>query len=53
VRFAHLLVIPLVIIVIALEPPLVIFVLATVYAFSGPVYWVWRRRRKPTGGDTA
>jgi CDP-diacylglycerol--serine O-phosphatidyltransferase len=53
VRFAHLLLIPLVIIVVALEPPLVIFTIATVYAFSGPVYWVWRRRRKPAGGDAA
>jgi CDP-diacylglycerol---serine O-phosphatidyltransferase len=47
VRFAHLLLIPLVIIVVAVEPPLMIFMLFTVYAFSGPAYWLWRRHRKP------
>jgi CDP-diacylglycerol--serine O-phosphatidyltransferase len=44
VRFAHLLLIPLIIIVVALEPPLMIFVLTTVYAFSGPAHWLWRRQ---------
>ena len=51
VRFAHLLVIPLVIIVVALEPPLMIFLLFTVYAFSGPGYWLWRRYRKLDDGS--
>ncbi|HEU4617698.1 MAG TPA: CDP-diacylglycerol--serine O-phosphatidyltransferase [Gammaproteobacteria bacterium] len=46
VRFAHLLLIPLVIIVIAIEPPLTVFVLFAVYASSGPVTWLWRRRAK-------
>jgi CDP-diacylglycerol--serine O-phosphatidyltransferase len=46
VRFAHLLLIPAVIIVIAIEPPLMIFTLFLVYALSGPVTWVWRRSRK-------
>ena len=45
VRFANLMLIPIVIVVIALEPPLVIFVLATVYAASGPVTWFVNRRR--------
>jgi hypothetical protein len=36
--------IPLIIIVVALEPPLMIFVLTTVYAFSGPAHWLWRRQ---------
>lgn len=45
-RFAHLLVIPTILIVIALEPPLVIFLAFVVYAASGPVQWAWRRRRR-------
>jgi CDP-diacylglycerol--serine O-phosphatidyltransferase len=49
-RFARLLLIPLVIIVVAVEPPITIFVLFTVYAFSGPVYWLWRRHRRHIGG---
>ncbi len=46
VRFAHLLLIPLVIIVIAIEPPLTVFALFAVYAASGPLNWLWRRRRR-------
>lgn len=49
VRFAQLLLIPLVIIVIAIEPPLVILLLFIVYASSGPVEWVWRRHRRQRG----
>jgi CDP-diacylglycerol--serine O-phosphatidyltransferase len=49
-RFARLLLIPLVIIVVAVEPPITIFVLFTIYAFSGPVYWLWRRHRRHIGG---
>jgi CDP-diacylglycerol--serine O-phosphatidyltransferase len=46
VRFAQLLLIPLVMIFIALEPPLTIFALFLVYAASGPAAWVWRRHLK-------
>jgi CDP-diacylglycerol--serine O-phosphatidyltransferase len=46
VRFGRLLLIPLVIIVIAVEPPLVIFLIFVGYACSGPAWWLWRRRRK-------
>lgn len=52
VRFTNLLLIPLVIIVIALEPPIVVFVLFSVYAFSGPAEWAWRRRRRHTSQDS-
>jgi len=44
-RFAQLLLIPLVIIVIALEPPVTIFGLFVVYAAWGPAAWLWHRRR--------
>lgn len=45
-RFANLLLIPLIIIVIALEPRVTIFALFLVYAASGPAAWLWRRRVK-------
>lgn len=44
VRFANLLIIPLVLIVIAVNPPVVLFAVFAVYASSAPLYWVWRRR---------
>jgi CDP-diacylglycerol--serine O-phosphatidyltransferase len=46
VRFPHLLIIPLVIIAIAIEPPAMVFVLFVTYASSGPIEWLWRRRRR-------
>jgi CDP-diacylglycerol--serine O-phosphatidyltransferase len=45
VKFANLLLIPLVIIVIAIHPQVTIFVLFLIYASSGPVAWLWHRRR--------
>jgi CDP-diacylglycerol--serine O-phosphatidyltransferase len=48
VRFAQLLAIPLVIIVIALAPPLVIFGIAGAYALSGPARWFWIWRQQST-----
>lgn len=45
VRFAHLVLIPLVIIVIAFLPAETIFALFFVYAASGPAAWLWHRRR--------
>jgi CDP-diacylglycerol--serine O-phosphatidyltransferase len=46
VRYAQLLLLPLVLIFIALEPPLVLFGLFVVYACSAPALWLWRRRRR-------
>jgi len=45
VRFAQLLLIPLVLIVIAFLPAETIFGLFAVYAASGPAAWSWHRRR--------
>jgi CDP-diacylglycerol---serine O-phosphatidyltransferase len=45
-RFAQLLAIPLVLIVIAIEPPLTVFTLFVVYAASGPADWLWRRYKR-------
>jgi CDP-diacylglycerol--serine O-phosphatidyltransferase len=44
-RFANLLIIPLVIIVIALRPEVTVFALFVIYAASGPVSWFLHRRR--------
>ena len=45
-RFAQLLAIPLVIIVIAAKPEITVFALFVIYASSGPAAWLWRRRRR-------
>ena len=52
VRFANLLVIPLVLMIIAIEPQLTIFVLFLVYALSGPAVWLWRRRRRQDAANS-
>lgn len=49
-RFANLILIPLVIIVIALKPEIMLFVLFALYAASGPAAWLWHRRRTKRPG---
>jgi CDP-diacylglycerol--serine O-phosphatidyltransferase len=46
VRYTRLLLIPLVIIVVALDPPAVSFILFAAYAASAPTLWLWRRSRR-------
>jgi CDP-diacylglycerol--serine O-phosphatidyltransferase len=46
VRYGRVLLIPLVIGVIWVEPPLNTFVLLCTYAASGPAVWFWRRVRR-------
>lgn len=46
VRYTRLMMIPLVIIVIAIEPSVVLFLLMAVYATSAPAVWLWRRARR-------
>ncbi len=45
VGFRHLLLIPLFFIVIAADPPLILTVLFSIYALSGPVLYAWKRMR--------
>ena len=45
ISFTYAFVIPLIFILIALNPPVVLFSLSGVYALSGPVVWLWKRRR--------
>ncbi len=44
IPFTYLLAVPLLFMLISLDPPLVFFALFSTFALSGPVYWVWRRR---------
>ena len=48
VRYSKFLLVPLAIAFIAIDPPLVLFILFGVYALSGPVGWTWLKiRRRP------
>ena len=50
-RYSKLLLVPLVIALIAVDPPVVLFALFGIYALSGPVGWSWLKlRRKPRDG---
>lgn len=46
ISFTYLLLIPLVLALISLDPPVVLFALFTGYASSGPILWLLRRRRR-------
>jgi CDP-diacylglycerol---serine O-phosphatidyltransferase len=51
VPFAYFLVVPVVLILIALNPPVMLFVFFSAYALSAPLWWLVRRlqrRRRPT-----
>ena len=53
VSFPVLVMVPLVFILIALNPPRVLFVIALLYAVSGPAIHVWRAWRRRRAGDAA
>jgi CDP-diacylglycerol--serine O-phosphatidyltransferase len=46
IPFTYVLVIPLSFILIALDPPLVLFCMATCYGLSGPALGIWRKIRR-------
>ncbi|WP_226666256.1 CDP-diacylglycerol--serine O-phosphatidyltransferase [Microbulbifer aggregans] len=46
VPFVMMLAIILVFSLVTIDPPRVLLVLAVIYTFSGPLYWVWRRVRE-------
>ena len=53
VRYSKFLLVPLVIALIAIDPPVVLFVLFSGFALSGPLGWAWlkiRKRPRGTGG---
>ncbi|MCC5793914.1 MAG: CDP-diacylglycerol--serine O-phosphatidyltransferase [Chromatiales bacterium] len=46
IPFTYVLLIPLLFVLIALDPPLVLFIIASTYALSAVVVWLWRRQRR-------
>lgn len=46
ISFSYALTLPLILIMIFVNPPLVLCGLAFVYALSGPLLWVWRRHKR-------
>ena len=44
IPFTYLIGIVLIFILISLDPPIILLLLFSVYAASGPIYWFWRRR---------
>ncbi|MGQ0428337.1 MAG: CDP-diacylglycerol--serine O-phosphatidyltransferase [Gammaproteobacteria bacterium] len=54
VRYSRLLLVPVVIALIAIDPPVVLFLLFTGYALSGPLVWSWvKLRRRPRSAGAA
>ena len=51
ISFTYALAFPLVFILVAMDPPLVLFLIALVYALSGPVMWFLRRRDQVKAGS--
>jgi CDP-diacylglycerol--serine O-phosphatidyltransferase len=52
IPFTWMLAIPLVFMVISIDPPLVFLLMFGAYALSGPIYSYWRRHRGHTDGDS-
>ena len=54
VRYSKLLLVPLVLALIAVDPPVVLFLLFFGFALSGPMAWSWvKLRRRPRGAGAA
>ncbi|KAF1708892.1 CDP-diacylglycerol--serine O-phosphatidyltransferase [Pseudoxanthomonas kalamensis DSM 18571] len=47
VPFVVLLLVPIVLAMLVVDPPRVLFVVGVVYALSGPAMWLWQRLRRP------
>lgn len=46
IPFTWMLGIPLIFMIISVDPPLVFLLIFGLYALSGPVYWYWQRQRR-------
>jgi CDP-diacylglycerol---serine O-phosphatidyltransferase len=53
VRYSRLLLVPVAIALIAADPPVVLFLMFTGFALSGPIVWTWRKIRKRPRDATA
>ena len=49
ISFTYVIVIPLIFVLIALNPPLVLFTIGIFFALSGPALALWRRQRRRAG----
>ena len=46
ISFSYALTLPLILIMVFINPPLVLFLLAFIYATSGPLFSLWRRHKR-------
>lgn len=46
ISFTYVFIVPLTFVLIALDPPRVLFTIGVVFALSGPLLWLWRLRRR-------
>jgi len=49
ISFAYVIIVPLVFVLIATDPPSVLFTIGIIYALSGPLFGLWRRQRHRRG----
>jgi CDP-diacylglycerol--serine O-phosphatidyltransferase len=49
ISFTYVFAIPLTFVLIAMDPPTVLFTIGVIYALSGPTLALWRRQRRRTG----
>jgi CDP-diacylglycerol--serine O-phosphatidyltransferase len=49
ISFTYILVVPLTFVLIAMDPPTVLFTIGVIYALSGPLLSLWRRQRRRSG----
>jgi CDP-diacylglycerol--serine O-phosphatidyltransferase len=51
ISFTYVFVVPLTFVLIAMDPPTVLFSIGVIYALSGPMLALWRRQRRRSGRE--
>lgn len=46
ISFTYVILVPLVFVLIAMDPPRVLFTIGVIYGVSGPAFWLWRRQHR-------
>jgi CDP-diacylglycerol--serine O-phosphatidyltransferase len=49
ISFTYVFVVPLTFVLVAMDPPLVLFSIGVIYALSGPLLGLWRRQHRRSG----
>jgi CDP-diacylglycerol--serine O-phosphatidyltransferase len=49
ISFTYVFVVPLTFVLVAMDPPTVLFAIGVIYALSGPLFSLWRRQRRRAG----